>query len=304
VSAAPPDDTARDAPPPDAPTVLVFHAHPDDEAIFTGGTIRLLTEQGWRVVLVVATRGEAGEASRTSSPDLGAHREDETRAAAAVLGVADVAFLGYADSGLPATGDPAATERTDAALVFADAPVEEAAERLARLARAHSATALVAYDEHGIYGHPDHVQVHRVGHAAAVRAGVPTVYEATVDREYLHFVETHLVEQAHGAIRLQIGPLDDADTPYAPQLDPAGQGLGLAATHLGLPSVLIDCTVDVRRVLADKRAAMLAHTSQIPADSPLVDIDEATFAEVYGIEWFRRVGPPTALDDLSLAPPW
>jgi LmbE family N-acetylglucosaminyl deacetylase len=269
-----------------SPTVVFFHAHPDDEAIFTGGSMRLLADAGVRVVLVVATRGEAGAGA--PGDELPARREAETRTAATLLGVEVVHFLGYTDSGLGPDLSPGS---------FAAAPVDEAAARLEALLRAEHADALVTYDPHGIYGHPDHVQVERVGSWAGRAAGVTTRYESTVDREYLHFVETHLVEEAG----LALAPMPpDELAPVPPGVNRAAGGgpMGLAGTFVGLPSVLIDCTVDVRATLDVKRRAMLAHASQIPADSSAMRLGPAAFAEVYGFEWYARHGPPGPLDDL------
>src|SRR5438067_5255630 len=174
-------------------SVVFFHAHPDDEAIFTGGTMALLAAAGWRVVLVVATAGEEGGTSALVGPDvpLAVRRMGETARAAECLGAQRVEFLGYHDSGLDARAPGSTGARPAGA--FADATVEEASTRLADIVTEERARALVSYDTRGIYGHVDHVQVHRVGLAAAEKAAVPTVYESTVDREYLHFVETHLV---------------------------------------------------------------------------------------------------------------
>jgi LmbE family N-acetylglucosaminyl deacetylase len=122
-----------------------------------------------------------------------------------------------------------------------------------------------------------------VGARASAEAGVDAVYQATVDREYLHFVETHLVEEAGRALPAADGPGD----------------LGLAATAVGLPSVLVDLTLDVRAVLDVKRKAMLAHASQITAESSAVRLGPAAFAEVYGFEWYARVGRRGPLDDLA-----
>jgi LmbE family N-acetylglucosaminyl deacetylase len=126
------------------------------------------------------------------------------------------------------------------------------------------------------------VQVHKVGLAAAAEAGVPTVYESTVDREYLHFVETHLVVEATVATQPE-----------------RVQGLGLAAAPLGLSTVEVDCTVDVRPVLAVKRRAMAAHASQIPETSSAMRLPDADFAAVYGYEWYARLGPVGPIDELS-----
>jgi LmbE family N-acetylglucosaminyl deacetylase len=273
-----PEPVAGPGPGPDGPTrtVVFFHAHPDDEAIFTGGTMALLADAGWRVVLVVATAGEQGMTSALVGPGvpLAVRRMGETARAAEELGARRVEFLGYHDSGLaPAAGGVGA---------FATAPLDEAAARLAAILAEERPAALVGYDARGIYGHVDHVQVHRVGAAAAAAAAVPTVYESTVDREYLHFVETHLVVEAT----------------VAAQPERAVAGLGLAAAPLGLSTVEVDCTVDVRPVLSVKRRAMAAHASQIPETSSAMRLPDADFAAVYGYEWYARRGPLGPIDAL------
>jgi LmbE family N-acetylglucosaminyl deacetylase len=258
--------------------VVFFHAHPDDEAIFTGGTMALLAAAGWRVVLVLATAGEQGESSALVGPEvpLAVRRMGETAQAAECLGAQRVEFLGYHDSGVDGPG------HTRPVGAFADAPVDEAAGRLSRILAEEQARALVSYDARGIYGHVDHVQVHRVALAAAGAAAVPTVYESTVDREYLHFVETHLVVEAT----------------IATQPERTAPGLGLAAAALGLSTVEVDCTVDVRPVLPVKRRAMAAHASQIPESSSALRLADAGFAAVYGYEWYARRGPLGPIDEL------
>ena len=228
-----------------------------------------LAAAGIRVVLVVATQGERGEAAGlVSGPALGRMRAVETQRAAAELGIARVAFLGYGDSGLVAGPPPRGS--------FAATPVAEAAGRLSGILREERPDALVVYDDHGTYGHPDHVAVHSVGWAAATLSELPTVYEATVDREYLHFVETHVVEEAGRAAAHAMGGAD-----------------------VGLPTVEIDLTIDVRGVIAAKRAAIAAHGTQLPAGSAVMQLDDATFAEVYGWEWYCRCGAAGPLDGLG-----
>ena len=244
--------------------VAFFHAHPDDEAIFTGGTMAMLADAGHRVVLVVATGGELGGATAEQ-------RQEETCRAAELLGVARVEFLRWRDSGM--AGDPG----NDALDAFCRAPVDEAAAAVADVLLEEDVDALVGYDEWGIYGHPDHVHVHRIGRRAAELVGLPTVYDATVDREYLHFVESHLVVEAGGG---------------------RPEGLGLAASSIGMPTLLIDLAVDVSSVLERKRAAMAAHGSQIPETASAMQLPVKAFAAVYGFEWFMRTGPPGPLDAL------
>lgn len=256
-------------------TVVFLHAHPDDEAIFTGGTMLRLSAAGVRVVLVVATGGELGTAragydEAFDEADLADIRRSECATAAALLGVDAVEFLGYHDSGM--AGDPANT----APGAFAAAPLDHAAKELARIVRRCGASAVVGYDDGGIYAHPDHIQVTRVARAAAEASGVATVYGATVDREYLHFVESHVVAEA-----ALIGDL------------------GLVRSHLGVSTVEVSVTVDVRSVLDRKRAAIAAHASQIPETASVIQLPEHHFADVYGWEWFVRSGPPGPLDELT-----
>ena len=181
-------------------TVLVLHAHPDDESIFTGVTLRRLADAGARTVLVVATAGELGM-SRVPlriGETVPERRIAELERAAELLGVARLALLGCRDSGLPGW-DSGSHVR---ALAVAD-PLRLAAS-VARIAAAEGATTIVHDDEQGIYGHPDHRATSRVGATAAELLGV-SAYRMTVDREHLHISarDRHLV---HGAARAAAVP--------------------------------------------------------------------------------------------------
>ncbi len=261
------------------PSMLFFHAHPDDESIFTGGTIARLADRGVGVTVVIAT--DDHQAGRSGWQV----RRLEAEMAAAALKVDRLEFLGYPDSGLGPSPSPG---------TFATIPTEEAADRLAHIAREIEATAIVTYDPGGIYGHPDHLAVHHVGKSAALLAGIPTVYEATVDREHLHFVATHLVGDALEAL-MQASITERPEGLLADVTVQSHDGK-LAG---GTSTVLIDTMVDVSDVLDRKRAAMAAHASQIPPDSEVILLDDATFAAVYGHEWYVRTGPPTVLDLLA-----
>src|SRR5579883_2187537 len=163
-------------------TVVFFHAHPDDEAIATGGTMAALADQGHRVVLVTATAGELGEVPEgllDPGESLVDRRRRELDEACRFLGVHHRVELGYRDSGM--AGDES-NRHPDS---FAMADLEEAASRLARLLHEEQTDVLVIYDEHGVYDHPDHVRVHDVGRLAADRAGTRVVYMVTLDRDRL-----------------------------------------------------------------------------------------------------------------------
>lgn len=251
-------------------TVVCFHAHPDDEVLLTGGTIARWHDRGHRVVLVVATDGESGLTAATiDASTLADIRRRELHAAAAILGVDRVVFLGYPDSGWQTGSAPA--EDT-----FAAIPVESAGARLAEILTAENADALTVYDPAGGYGHPDHVQVHHVGCAAADLAGTPIVLEATVDRRPLL--------RALGLIQ------------WLPGL-PAGFSRPALARAYADPQRLTH-RVDVGPYVAQKRAAMAAHVSQQlgPADRMLawcLRLPRPLFDRVFRYEWFVQRGTVT-----------
>jgi len=259
-------------------TLVAFHAHPDDEALLTAGTLARAAAEGHRVVLVVATAGEAGlvRGGRTG-PALADRRRVELDRSAQALGVARVELLGYADSGMQGEAGGA-----DA---FARADVEQAAGRLARILTEESADLLTIYDPAGGYGHPDHVQVSRVGIRAAALAGTPSVLEATVDRTALQRV-LRLVHRLPGI------PPDFAPDRFAHAFTARGD-----LTHC----------VDVRRFAAAKRSSLAAHASQAGADqgtrtlAVLLRLPAPLFRLALGREWFVERGRPpgpTLLDDV------
>ncbi len=261
-------------------TLVAFHAHPDDEALLSGGTLARAAADGHRVVLVTATSGERGLAGSQDGhgPELARTRAVELAEAAAALGCARLVSLGYGDSGLrPDPDDTGAFAHTD---------VQAAAERLADVLREEDADVLTIYDPNGGYGHPDHIQVHRVGVSAARLAGTPVVLEATVSA---------------GLFRLALM-------------------VGRAFGHrppLGVRRVFSDRRdithrVRVRDVLPAKRAALLAHATQRRADGQRRVLDHvlrlppSAFALVFGHEWFVERGrdPAHRQDDIfaSLRP--
>ena len=249
-------------------TVVAFHAHPDDEALLTAGTLARASAEGHRVVLVLATDGAAGLASSDllADGDLGERRRAEASRSATALGCARVEFLGYDDSGM--AGAPSGAPNA-----FRDADPDAAADRLAALLREEEADVLTVYDPAGGYGHPDHVQVHHVGVRAAERAGTAVVLEATVNRRPLVWA-VRLVHRLPGFSN--VDPEQFATAYTAPE----------ALTH----------RVDVGRYAAQKRAAMAAHASQASADtgmrtlSLLRALPGPLFRRVLGHEWYVEHG--------------
>jgi LmbE family N-acetylglucosaminyl deacetylase len=258
-------------------TLVSFHAHPDDECIACGGVMRKAFEDGHRVVLVVATRGEHGEVAEgvlAEEEQLWQRRVAETRAAAEILGAARVEFLGYVDSGMMGT------PTNDGRGSFWTAPVEEAAGRLAAILREERAEVLTCYDDNGGYGHPDHIQVHRVGVRAAELAGTPRVYQNTMNRDYLARGWSAFAEQATAA-GIQLPDLGDAQ-------------------EFGKPEALITTAVDVTAYIDYKRRAMRAHASQISEQSFFLAMPEDGFRYAFGTEWFIRDGQGPGITETDL----
>lgn len=256
-------------------TLVAFHAHPDDEVIATGGSIARAAAAGIRVVLVTATGGELGEVAPgvlDDGEELASRRALEVARAGEILGVSRIAFLGYLDSGM--AGEPT----NDAPGSFASAPVEEAAERLAAILREEDAEVLTIYDENGNYGHPDHIQVHRVGVRAGELADTPRVFEATLNRDHILELMRRRAEE--------MGEIEGAPNPDD--------------FTMGMPASAITTTVDVGDFVGEKRAAMQAHASQIPEDSFFLQMPLDAFKEAFGQEWFIRRGEPPRTDETWL----
>ncbi len=250
-------------------TLVSFHAHPDDETLFTGGTLARAAQEGHRVVLVTATDGGQGLAASDLKDALGSRRLAELEAAAAALGIARTVNLGYPDSGFPVvSSDPR---------VFARQDPDVAARALTDVLREENADALTIYDPLGGYGHADHRQVFVVGRRAARSAGIRCVLEATVDRDLI-------------ARAVRVG------SRIPGLLDPNSSAVLEGAFT---PRARLTHRVDVRAQLAAKRAALAAHASQASSDgsartaSLLLRLPAPLFARVMGTEWFvdRSLSP-------------
>jgi LmbE family N-acetylglucosaminyl deacetylase len=248
-------------------SLVCVHAHPDDEAISTGGTMAKAAADGHRVTLVVATRGEHGEVVPgvlAEGEQLGVRRIEETYRSAEALGIHRVEFLGYVDSGM--MGDPTNDVRGS----FWQADVEHAARRLACILDEEQADVVTHYDEIGGYGHPDHIKVHQVGGRAAELAGTPRRYMATLNRD-------HILELMRA--RLEAGELPEGVE--VPELD---------EENFGQPASRITHAIDVTAYVEAKRKAMEAHASQIAEDHFFMALPTDAFAVAFGTEWFIEEG--------------
>jgi len=217
------------------PKTLVFvHAHPDDEALLTAGTMAKAAAMGHTVHLVVATDGAAGLTSQEYADGLAEIRSQELQASADILGVTSIFSLGYPDSGLHA----------DNRAGFAHQPVTAIGDRIAEIFNEVKADIVVGYDPTGGYGHPDHLQVHESVRYAWHKTST-LLFEATLPRE-------PIVRAVNLASRLHLTP-----TGFDPN----------EFDHAWTPAKLITHRVDVTSVMNQKRRSLAAHASQAHADN-------------------------------------
>ncbi len=254
-------------------TIVFVHAHPDDEATLTSGSMARASAEGHRVVTVYATGGEHGEVPGDLAPgeSLADRRRREAGRSAEALGVHRLVWLGYADSGMSGW-----EQNTDEASL-ARADLVEAAARLAAVLEEEGADVVVGYDWHGNYGHPDHVRVHHVVRRALdfVVGRRPRLLEATMNRDRMR----RLLQQARDA-----GP--DADAGVEGEADWDVDAPMQDGNPLGTPEAELAWEVDVTPYLAQRRASLAAHASQATDTQRALAMDPEVFAVVYGYEYF------------------
>ena len=262
------------------PGLLAFHAHPDDEVLSTGGVLGKYAEQGRQVVVVTATDGAEGEVHNYDDPEEVAARLVEVRAAElaealSILGVENHAWLGYRDSGMMGTD---ANSHPDC---FWQADFMEAVGRVVRLIRRYRPEIMTVYDAFGGYGHPDHINVHRVGTAAFFGASDLGRFPLEDGEDLWEplklywsvWPRSRIVTYAN--IQFERGDITEEDLERA--------------RHAGTPDEDVTCTVDVRDRIHLKIAALQAHRSQVPADWSWMSVSEDLLPEIVGKETFLRV---------------
>lgn len=271
--------------------LLAIYAHPDDETFGVGGTMAHYADRGIPVTMICATRGEVGEIApgTGATPEtLGQFREQELRDAMAILGVHDVRFLDYRDSGMqgtPENDDPRNLHNADAPSVV---------EPLVRAIRELQPDIIATWDASGGYGHPDHVAVHHHAsaayHAAAdgskyAGTGAPwqaraLYYTAFPVREFQRLSEEL---RKRGATDLGEAPGGDENMARLERVEP-------------------NCIIDVSAQYERKRKAFAAHATQISPDDTFMNMPEDLARSFFGREFFYRADPVLAdgatLDDL------
>jgi len=257
-------------------TLLCVHAHPDDESSTTGGILRTYADEGIRTVLVTCTDGALGDAPDGATPGaehhdpawVAEHRAEELARAAAILGIARVEMLGYPDSGMDGWS------QNEASGSFWSTPVVEAAARLAPILLEEHPQVIVTYDEIGFYGHPDHIQAHRVTRAALEASGLTAslFYPAIPRSAFGRFREA--LREAE--IEPPGGVEEDGEENQGPP---------------GTPDDQIGIVVDVSGAVDAKFDALSAHASQTES-SFFLKMGRERFREFFGTEWFVRAVDP------------
>ena len=244
---------------------MLVHAHPDDEAISTGGVMMKAKAHGHRVVLVTATRGEAGEIynmdEEASRPRLGEIRAQELKNAGEILGVDRIEFLGYRDSGMVDTADNKDPHS------FYQARLEEAAVKLAALMRDERPDVVVTYAEDGVYGHPDHIKAHYVTNAAidlleregwAPKKLYYTAIPRSMMQEFMKQMPQEAQQQQNTNMRIE-----------------------------GTPDELVTTRVNVHDNVEEKRKAFGAHVSQNDPNSWFTTMASQIYEMAFGTEYFQ-----------------
>ncbi|WP_333775330.1 N-acetyl-1-D-myo-inositol-2-amino-2-deoxy-alpha-D-glucopyranoside deacetylase [Streptomyces sp. IBSBF 3136] len=257
--------------------LLLVHAHPDDESINNGATMARYAAEGAHVALVTCTLGERGEVippglRHLAGPALGAHRRGELVSALRELGVEDVRLLGgagrYGDSGMMGISD---NEDPDC---FWQADLDEAAGSLAEVILELRPQVLVTYDDHGGYGHPDHIQAHRVA-MRAVELGDERGHR--VQKVYWNRMPRSVAEAAFARLQDELPALPFAKT----------------ATVADLPGVVDDeritTTLDGGPYAAAKAAAMRAHATQIEVAGSCFALSNELAQPLFTTEYYELV---------------
>ena len=268
--------------------ILAIFAHPDDETFGVGATMARYADRGIPITMVSATRGEVGEIApgTDATPEtLGAFREQELRDAMAILGISDVRFLGFRDSGMKGTPE---NEHPDALM---NAPAEAVIEEMVRLIRDTRPRVIVTWDESGGYGHPDHIATHfhatEAFRAAADAARYPNA-GAAWEPQALYYTAIPMKEFGTLLQEMQELGIMEPDVVDEDMED--------------LPRVPANCVIDVRDMFERKNRAMLAHRTQMSDMEPFMKLPVETQIRFFGREHFHRAHPPVAdgvmLDDL------
>jgi LmbE family N-acetylglucosaminyl deacetylase len=252
-------------------TLMAVHAHPDDESSSTGGILAKYSDEGIRTVLVTCTNGEYGDGPGGVKPGAEGHdpeqvartRLRELEQASEILGVTDLELLGYHDSGMP---DWEYKDRPEA---FSQVPLDEGADRLAKLFEHYRPDVVVTYDDYAAYNHPDHIQASNITIAAVERTGIPRKSYFTAIRRSSWQRFREILEESG----VEMPEFPEPDSEWVKRMDALEQR--------------ITTTVDITPYVERKRLALATHASQIE-ESFFAHLPAEAYDVVFGTEHFIR----------------
>jgi N-acetyl-1-D-myo-inositol-2-amino-2-deoxy-alpha-D-glucopyranoside deacetylase len=276
-----------------AQRLLLVHAHPDDETIGTGATMAKYAAEGRGVTLITCTAGEMGEIlvpelehlAADRDDNLAEHRRGELDEAMRILGVTDHRFLGgfghFRDSGMEWHEDGYAVPGSDVPEnAFWHADLTTAANLLVEVIREVRPQVLVTYDQFGMYGHPDHIQAHRVAMYAAQLAAVPS-YRRDLGEAW-EIAKIYWSAMSESRMRESLRSLRAAgDTTSFEGMDPDGP------LPMTTPDADIAAAVDGNGYVEKKLDALRAHRTQITVDGPFFALSNNVGNRAWGTEFFR-----------------
>jgi len=261
--------------------ILAIFAHPDDEGAVSG-TLAHYARSGGHVTLCCATRGEAGETSdpALATPEtMGQVRQAELACAVKVLGIQELRFLDYRDSGMAGTPD------NDDLRAFVQAPAEEAVERIVTLIREVRPHVVITFEPNGWYGHPDHIAACRHTTTAYDATGDPSAFPLAGPawQPQRLFYAAILKENGRSIIEWNVSQGADSTS---------FQAFGVNEPDLLAPLVThaLDCTSDVML----KRQSMACHRTQFGEDHWMLHMPDEVYRTAFGHEPFVQVQPPLA----------
>lgn len=264
-----------------APRLMTIFAHPDDESFGLAGTLARATHKGYPVAVVCATRGEEGQIADpalATSENLGQVREQELRNAMAAVGVSDVVFLDYIDGHL------------------AEADQMEALAKVVHQIRRFQPDVVVTFDSKGGYGHVDHMAIHRLAVAGVSAAANPSDFPEQIAEG----LPPHRVRKVYFTAmpRERLLAMRDQARSRGEDFIPGGDEATIPVEEMGVPMSQITTKIRLSDdEYAAKRDAVMAHKTQLPADSPWASATEEQLRQFMGTETLLLAPTPISAGD-------
>ena len=274
-------------------SLVLVHAHPDDEGLATGGTIARYAAEGVHVCLITCTNGEVGEIA--DLPDLGTPEEialrlgeirrQELEEACRRLGHVDLRMLGFHDSGMDGTPE------NDDPKAFVNQDLDQPVRQIVAILREVRPQVLVTYNEYGFYGHPDHIRAHQAALAAVAAANDPAFEpdlgeQHEVAKVYYNAIPVSLLREGMKLAQEALG--DAAEEEFANEEEIA---------RIGTDDVLVTTDIDVEDFVQTKFHSLEAHRTQLGTIKPWLDLPDDLRHLLFGTEFYVLTPPGSRVSE-------